>query len=210
VYTDFSEKAGLYTQFERATVAGFNRSLGAKSGAVTRKLNKNSGLTNPKNSDIIKSVSKINAPIENPIEKRDSAKGKPAAVAHFGFPLNKRQQRLLDRLPTYDSRVIVKKSDVNMKDLSTLTAETDVEFALFTKGSRRLVIRGNHRSVNVTPEIAQDLASQGYKWSGHTHPFVSGFTLIESEGDVEILKFFKQKKSIIYNSLGEWYIFRKD
>jgi hypothetical protein len=40
IYVDFSKSAGLYEQFERAQVAEFGRSFGARAGAVTRKINK--------------------------------------------------------------------------------------------------------------------------------------------------------------------------
>jgi len=43
----------------------------------------------------------------------------------------------------FDSKVIVDKKSVNMADLSALTAHTGDEFALFTKGKDRLIIRGN-------------------------------------------------------------------
>ena len=46
-------------------------------------------------------------------------------------------------LSEFDSKVIVDKKSVNMADLSALTAHTGDEFALFTKGKDRLIIRGN-------------------------------------------------------------------
>jgi hypothetical protein len=49
----------------------------------------------------------------------------------------------------YDSRKIIDKSDVKMSDLSALTAKTGDEFAMFTNGRKRLIIRGNYNSVNV-------------------------------------------------------------
>lgn len=145
--------------------------------------------------------------INNPIEQRNTGKGKANAVWSYGVSLNNRQQKLLDAMPQYDSRIIVGKNQVNMTDLAALTAETGVEFAMFTKGGDRLIIRGDSNSVNVDVETAQKLAEEGYKWSGHTHPGLELFVLQASEGDYLILKQFKQKVSVIYNSKGDFRTF---
>jgi hypothetical protein len=115
-------------------------------------------------------------------------------------PLTNRQQALLDRLPLRGSEVKVNKSDVSLMDLSALTAETGVEFAMFTRGSKRLVVRGVNDKVDVNRERALALKAQGYKWSGHTHVD----TLIESGGDLDILDAFGQKSSVIYNVEGKF------
>lgn len=44
-----------------------------------------------------------------------------------------------------------------MADLSALTAHTGDEFALFTKGKDRLIIRGNSLMVNLDIEQAKNL-----------------------------------------------------
>ena len=148
--------------------------------------------------------------VESPIEQRNTAKGNPNAILQFDRPLNNRQQKLLNSLLEYDSKVIIKKKDVNMRDLAALTAVTGDEFALFTKGSERLVVRGNANSVNIDIEKANELSKQGYKWSGHTHPGVDKNSLMASIGDKEILKCFKQKVGYIYNSKGEFLDFWKE
>lgn len=125
-------------------------------------------------------------------------------------PMNNRQQKLLDAMPQYDSRIIVSKNQVNMTDLAALTAETGVEFAMFTKGGDRLIIRGDTKSVNVDVETAQKLAQEGYKWSGHTHPGLDMNAMFPSEGDKLILSCFRQEKSVIYNSKGQHYTFEGD
>ena len=85
-----------------------------------------------------------NNAISSPIEgNRTSGVGKPWAITRHGKPLNARQQALLDKLPEYDSRVEVDKSDVSMMDLAALTAKTEYEFAMFTRGSKLLIVRGN-------------------------------------------------------------------
>ena len=90
--------------------------------------------------------------IETPIEQRNTSKGRPSAIVIFGRPLNNMQEKLLKSLSEYDSRVVVKKSEVRMMDLAALTAVTGVEFALFSRGSECLVIRGDAVHVNIDLE----------------------------------------------------------
>ena len=94
-----------------------------------------------------------------------------------------------------------------MNDLSALTAYTGDEFALFTKGNERLIIRENAVSVNIDIEQAKQMAQQGYRWSGHTHPGVDFNCLFSSDGDRTILKQFEQNTSVIYNSKGQFLTF---
>lgn len=196
-YTDtyeyISQKAGIPTKKERMSVSGF------------RAVKANKTLTNSGKHGIITSqvekIMNINN-IDSPIEQRNTAKGNPNAILMFDRPLNNRQQKLLESLNGYDTRTIVPKKSVNMKDLSALTAVTGDEFALFTKGNERLVIRGNNNSVNIDKEQALELNKLGYKWSGHTHPGMGKNCLQASPGDVEILKCFNQKVAYIYNSQG--------
>ena len=147
--------------------------------------------------------------IDSPIEQRNTAKGNPNAILQMGRPLNNRQQRLLDSLPKYDSRVIVKKDSVKMTDLSALTALTGDEFALFTKGNERLVIRGSAGSVNIDVKKATELNKQGYKWSGHTHPGVDFLSMEISSGDISIWECFSQNNIAIYNSKGKYRIYMR-
>ena len=150
-----------------------------------------------------------NPGIDSPIDQRNTGKGNPNAILHSDRPLNNRQQKLLDMLGGFDSRAAVGKKDVNMKDLSALTAATGDEFAMFTKGRERLIIRGDSIHVNVNIIIAAELNEQGYKWSGHTHPGMEKRLTIPSDGDVLILKQFKQETSAIYNSKGQFSTFGK-
>jgi hypothetical protein len=142
--------------------------------------------------------------IGSPIEQRGSDGGNPNAILHCGSPLNRRQRVLLAMLPEYDSRAVVRKDRVSMKDLSALTAATGDEFALFTRGPKRLVIRGDYRHVNIDRNDAAELRAQGYRWSGHTHvKLLDGLEFFASDGDYDALYAFDQKASAIYNSKGE-------
>ena len=142
-------------------------------------------------------LGKISSPIEH---GPHSGKGEPWAILRYDRPLTRRQQALLGKLPAYRSEADVKKSDVSMTDLAALTAKTGVEYAMFTRGPRRLIVRGNENMVDVTREKAFNLKEQGYTWSGHTHVE----TLIESEGDLDIIDAFNQKSSVIYNAEGKF------
>ena len=136
------------------------------------------------------------------INNRNSYIGRPTAIYTLGVNLNMRQQKILDALPQYDSHLIIRKESISMSDLAALTAKTGVEFAMFTRGSERLIIRGSQRNVNVNLERAKQLAEEGYKFSGHTHPGGDYNCLIASGSDYEILKAFNQKQSVTYNSKG--------
>lgn len=147
---------------------------------------------------------------ESWIQSRNSARGKAAAVLHFDVDLNSRQESLLEKLPEFNSRTTVPKDSVNMTDLSALTAKTGVEFAMFTKGNQRLIVRGNTIKTPVYLEEAKQLAREGYRWSGHTHPGTTSNCLVSSKGDMGILRCFPQKRSIIYNSVGMFSEFEKE
>ena len=201
-----STRCGVFSVKTENGIKSWGRSAAQKAVAANKK-----ALTVNNIGDIIKAqggkIMSINN-IDSPIEQRNTAKGNPNAILQIGRPLNKRQQRLLNDLKEYDSSVTVKKKNVSMKDLSALTAITGDEFALFTKGKERLVIRGNSNSVNIDVEKAVELSKQGYKWSGHTHPGIDKNCLIHSPGDALILKAFGQNTSVIYNSKGQFELFK--
>ncbi|WP_432650124.1 hypothetical protein [Huintestinicola sp.] len=170
------------------------------------------GLDNSGECGIIKAGSdKVTiSSIESPIEQKHTGKGNPNAILMFDVELNKRQKSLLDRLPSYDSRIIVSKRSVNMADLSALTAITGDEFAMFTNGNDRLVIRGNSIKVNIDTVQANEFSKAGYKWSGHTHPGANISCMLPSDGDKAILNCFSQNTSVIYNSKGQFATFGKE
>lgn len=146
--------------------------------------------------------------ISSPIE-RNTSRGKPTAILHYEIELNNRQQKLLDQLTEFNKRVNLSKEEVSMVDLSALTAKTGDEFAMFTNGSRRLVVRGNSEIVPITKAEAKKLNAMGYTWSGHTHVGSDALSLFASSGDLTILRCFKQERSVIYNSVGEFAQFWK-
>ena len=145
--------------------------------------------------------------VQSPIEQRNTGKGNHNAMTHFDRPLNNRQQRLMNQLPFYDSRATVRKQDVNLRDISALTAKTGNEFALFTRRGERMVVRGNAYMTRVTVDEARRMAGEGWRWSGHTHPGVGPNVKTASPGDVEVLKAFGQEYSVILDSTGKYEVF---
>lgn len=194
-YKAFSAEAGLPEQPERMRVY-FTDDATLKTANVLE-MHKGELKTNDKN-----------VKINSPIERRNSSKGRPQAINIFGVELNARQKRLLEELPDYRSSVLVAKKSVSMKDLSALTAATGSEFALFTKRGKRLIVRGDTKSVDIGVEAAEELAKSGFKWSGHTHPGTDDLTRFASAGDIQVLKAFGQSQSVIYDSNGRYEVFR--
>jgi hypothetical protein len=94
-----------------------------------------------------------------------------------------------------------------------------VEFALFTRWGRRLLMRGDTTYVPFTPGMAKKKwAKRGWRWSAHTHPHGGGnLPLTPSSGmgrshDAAVLWRFSQygtqRYSAIYDLEGNWRVFR--
>ena len=206
---------GLDYKNDRTAVVGYGRSTAAKaSAAAKRKLAEQTRkrLDKSAESGIIEAedVKPMIRAIEQPIEQQHTGKGNPNAILTFDVPLNNRQSAILAQLVDYNSRVTVPKKDVNMADLAAFTAKTGHEFAMFTKGQERLIVRGNGVRVEIDLEQATELAAAGYRWSGHTHPGETIGCLMPSPGDKAVLAAFKQDTSVIYNSKGQFATFEKE
>ena len=129
------------------------------------------------------------------------ATGNPAAISRGFGALNSRQSAVLEQLPDFGSSTIAHKS-FGQRDLSALTAATGDEFAMFSVGGRRLLFRGDAGSVPINPDMASQLAGQGWRWSSHTHPGGAG-VLRSSIGDRAVLDAMGAQRSSIFNSLGQ-------
>ena len=194
------EQRGFNPNQPREPNGRFASTGGGAGGSSSKKLIDKSG-----ESGIIKEEDMINSPIE----QTHTGKGNANAILMFDVELNNRQQELLNKLPEYGSKTTVPKNSVNMADLSALTAKTGVEYAMFTKGGERLVLRGGVGDVPIYKSDALQLASEGYRWSGHTHPGTNFICLSASKGDLGVLNCFPQQTSVIYNSKGEYLTFSK-
>lgn len=145
--------------------------------------------------------------ISSNISARNNSKGRPSAIYTGYGKLNKRQERLNKVLKNYNDKVIIKKRDVNLKDIASLTAHNQVEYAMFTKGQERMIVRGNEYRVNIDEVEAAQMRAEGWKWSGHSHIHVDKVDLNPSDGDIEILKAFGQGRSCIINAKGIYKFF---
>lgn len=141
------------------------------------------------------------------ISSRKNPTGIPPGVALYGDNLNSRQLNILSYLQKYDDRMIFDKKKVSMKDLAALTAHENVEFAMFTRKNKRYIIRGGIDGCNISENEALQLAKQGYKWSGHTHPGTDYAVNLPSGDDRYILRVINQKYSMICSSTGRRYVF---
>jgi hypothetical protein len=103
----------------------------------------------------------------------------------------------------------VRKGAVTHRDLAALTAATGDEFAVFTTGGRRLVVRGGPEGFHgiIDGQWAASMRAQGWRFSAHTHPVYEGVptrNFLRSSGDDQaIIRVFGQERSAILNSVGE-------
>lgn len=104
----------------------------------------------------------------------------------------------------------MRKQDVNLRDISALTAKTGDEFALFTRRGERMVVRGNDHLTNIDVEMARQMARSGWHWSGHTHPGDGINVKMPSPGDYAVLRAFGQRYSVILDVSGKYAVFGGD
>jgi hypothetical protein len=104
----------------------------------------------------------------------------------------------------------VRRNEVNLRDIAALTARNGVEYAVFTRGPQRLIIRGSRTSVNVDIARAAALYRSGHRWTVHSHPSRRDDLRKprSSEDDRGILMEFKsQSFSAVLNSRGDHRLF---
>lgn len=133
-----------------------------------------------------------------------------AEIAWGTGKLSSRQTTLLDNLPNVGSELRLHKSGINTTDLAALTAYSGDEFAIFTRGSQRLVIHGDSTNMGLSVKKLKSFKDQGFKFSAHTHPTNTTFgryILDASGGDRLALQIFEQERSLILDSLGRRNIF---
>jgi hypothetical protein len=123
------------------------------------------------------------------------------AIAAGVADLSHRQASVLTQLDGFGSRAIISKRGFGQSDVAALSAATGDEFAMFSTGGRRLLIRGNSSGVPIglADGSAQGLAAQGWRWSSHVHP---DGTLLSSAGDRAVLGAFENSRSAILTPSG--------
>jgi len=140
--------------------------------------------------------------------------GKPMVITHsiYGEPSGT-QNKLLKEFETKDILEIDKKKykiKVEMKDLAVLTSITGVEYALFERSDKYIIIKGNINSVYISSNMIAKLLAGRYNWIGHTHPGINHNCLTPSDSDYNMLSVFGNKRSVIYNSVGQYYVFERE
>jgi len=87
------------------------------------------------------------------------------------------------------------KRGVSMRDLRAIGRVTGDEYAMYTLGSRRFVIRGYANEIRVTEVMAAALSAGRYgRWSGHTHP--PGFPISASTVDRWSIPLGQQRSAV--------------
>ena len=136
--------------------------------------------------------------------------GNPAAI-HAGFgELNARQTRLLEMLPGDGDLITIPRGDISINDIAALTAHTREEFAIFTNGARRIVLRGNEGRIEIPAGLREQLVSEGWRWSAHTQPGIEPAKILASGDDQNVLRALGQEQSVILNSRGDRNVFTQD
>jgi hypothetical protein len=123
------------------------------------------------------------------------------AIAAGAAELSPAQAAVLAQLEGNGSRIVIPKRGFGQTDLAALSAATGDEFAMFTAGGRRLVVRGTADGIpiGIADGSAQELAAQGWRWSSHVHP---DGVLRSSIGDRAVLDVFRNQRSAILDPVG--------
>jgi hypothetical protein len=132
----------------------------------------------------------------------------PASAAPSSVNLNRHQRQLLEQLRQKGDFVELPKKMLRISDMTRLSAHERVEFALFTRGGQRILMRGDLNSVPFTPGMAKKWAQQGWRWSGHTHPVSGESPLVQSSwrrgSDQGVLWRFSQYGRQRYSAVYDW------
>lgn len=138
---------------------------------------------------------------------RQSGIGNPGAIADGAAQLGARQNRLLSQLGSDGARIIIPKDGISIQDIAALTAKTGDEFAIFTNGNQRMVLRGNADRIEISPQLLEQLKNEGWRWSAHSQPGNRIGDAVASAADQRVLRELGQSQSLIVNSRGDVNIF---
>lgn len=149
--------------------------------------------------------------IKSPISSRRYSYGKASGVQFTEDKLSRKQIELMEQIKEKGKLYSFAKKDVSLNDLAAMTSASNCEFAMFTKGRERLIIKGEEHTIDISYKEIERLAKAGYRWSGHTHTGVTHDTMEASPNDKQTLGYFKkykgQTKSVIFNAGGNFIIF---
>lgn len=140
--------------------------------------------------------------------------GKSRLIYNYNFAkLSKTQQYLVKALKDQKILEIDKHKDnmnIRMTDLSAMTAYTGIEYSLFARNDKFIIVAGNSTGMFLREKEAIYLLNKRYTWVGHTHPGNNFNCMIPSDADYDTLHFFNQRQSVIFNSVGEHYLFGEE
>ena len=121
----------------------------------------------------------------------------------YYLKLSQRQKSILKQLRQPGDTLELAKPQIKIQDIVRFAATENVEFSLFTKSNRRIVIRGYY---NETPieHILKKLIDEKWKFSAHTHPGTLENTLKASPNDARFLLALGQKQSVVLNQAGRY------
>ena len=125
---------------------------------------------------------------------KPAALGRKATVVEQVVIVKPLQQAdLLSQLNAPGKTVVVERSSMTLENLAQLTKEMNREFALLTRGDKRMLIAGDDVSVPLTPDRMRQLSQEGWKLTAHSH--LSGLAV--SAGDVKVLEAAAPQKNTI-------------
>ena len=86
------------------------------------------------------------------------------------YSLNKRRQKLLDRVPASGDYAKVEFGTLELIDLAYLSAKTGDEFAILRSKHEDILFHGTPTRCTFKGELEDGLASHRYMLIGHSHP----------------------------------------
>ena len=123
--------------------------------------------------------------------------------------LSVKQRKLLKILQKPGDYIEAAKKRIKINDLPKLAAVENVEFSLFTKRARRILVRGTYNETPIEPDLLVRLKEEGWKFSAHTHPVKHEAALKSSPNDARFLQMLGQDRSVILSSNGLYKCFNK-
>lgn len=120
------------------------------------------------------------------------------------YKLKSKHRNLLEKFNVMDI-VELTGMEIDMVDMVSLTEKIGLQYSLFSKGTKHIIIKGTDKGIVIPDEVMFLIMEKKYKWVGHTHIGDTKACLIPSESDYETLKSLRQRKSDIFNSVGMHY-----
>lgn len=148
------------------------------------------------------------------ISRRNTTTGKPQQIYTIQFAkLQNKQERLVEACNRVgrSKLIFINKRKVKIKirmiDLAAMTAMTGVEYQLFERPDKYILVMGDSVGINISERDMLGIINGRYKWVGHTHPGDQANCLTPQDQDFDVLDMLRQGSSSIYNQIGSFYVF---